>query len=68
MLATMRYTNWRPLPFLPLLCVAGTNDKAGSPFYIHKFVNLQAVKTQFDALPHWSYEKRKWLERQASIV
>ena len=42
-----------------MMCVAGTNDKAGSPYYIQKFVNLQAVKTQFEPLPHWSYEKRQ---------
>lgn len=35
---------------------SGTNDKAGSPYYIQKFVNLQSVKTQFEPLVHWSYE------------
>jgi len=41
------------------LCEAGTNDKAGSPYYIQRFVNLQAVKTQFEPLRHWSYGKPK---------
>lgn len=38
---------------------SGTNDKAGSPYYLQKFVNLQAVKTQFEPLTHWSYDKPK---------
>jgi len=41
------------------LCDTGTNDKAGSPYYLQKFVNLQAVKTQFEPLTHWSYDKPK---------
>lgn len=38
---------------------SGTNDKAGSPYYVQKFVNLQAVKTQFEPLAHWSYDRPK---------
>jgi len=42
--------------YVCVLCETGTNDKAGSPYYIQKFVSLQAVKTQFDPLTHWSYD------------
>lgn len=34
---------------------SGTNDKAGSPYYILKFANLQSVKTQTEPTNDWSY-------------
>lgn len=34
---------------------SGTNDKAGSPFYILRFANLLAVKTQTELTNDWSY-------------
>lgn len=40
------------------MCEAGTNDKAGSPFYVQRFANLLAVKTQLEPLAHWSYGKK----------
>jgi len=35
--------------------LTGTNDKAGSPYYILKFANLQSVKTQTEPTNDWSY-------------
>jgi 1-pyrroline-5-carboxylate dehydrogenase len=37
---------------------SGTNDKAGSPFYLQRFVNLQAVKVQSEPLSDWTYSKK----------
>lgn len=34
---------------------SGTNDKAGSPYYILKFANLLSVKTQTKPLEDWRY-------------
>lgn len=36
---------------------SGTNDKAGSPFYIQRFANLQAIKTSSDTLSDWAYSR-----------
>lgn len=36
---------------------SGTNDKAGSPYYIQRFANLQAVKTQREMLTDWAYSR-----------
>jgi len=38
---------------------SGTNDKAGSPYYIQRFVNLQSVKTQTEPLLDWAYDRTK---------
>jgi 1-pyrroline-5-carboxylate dehydrogenase len=38
---------------------SGTNDKAGSPYYIQRFVNLQSVKTQQEPLLDWAYDRTK---------
>jgi 1-pyrroline-5-carboxylate dehydrogenase len=35
---------------------SGTNDKAGSPYYIQRFANLQAVKLQTEMLKTWTYD------------
>jgi 1-pyrroline-5-carboxylate dehydrogenase len=38
---------------------SGTNDKGGSPYYIQRFVNLLAVKTQAEPLLDWAYDRKK---------
>jgi len=38
---------------------SGTNDKAGSPYYLQRFANLQAVKVQREVLTDWAYNRSK---------